>query len=122
MSVYIDEHSSHTLKDAFHQHYIKNGALRFYTWKLNQSSNKQEELTLYNIHNVVARQSIETVNFEIAKGWNSVISEYKRSEYPNLQIDYNALDKSGVQLSIDEFLGFDYDWLNGKPKFKGRKD
>jgi len=122
MSINIEEHKIEILEETYHQYDLNGGSLRFYTWQLNQKKDKKEELTPYNIHKVVARQTIEKLNYETAKRWNTVVSKHSRSEYPNLQIDYDILDDSGVQLSIDEFLGYEYDWENNKPKFKGKKN
>jgi hypothetical protein len=122
MSIQIEEYKSQLLEKIYHQYDLNGGSLRFYTWELNLKNINQEESTQDNIHKVVARQTIQKLNYETDKRWNSVVTEYKRSEYPNLQIDYNELDDSGIQLSVDEFLGFDYDWIKNKPKFKGKKN
>ena len=122
MSIAIKEHINQELNKAYHQYDLKAGSLRFFMWKLDQEKSNQEELTDYNIHKVVARQTIEKLNYETLRRWNAIITEYKRSAYPNLAIDYDDLDGSGKELTIDEFLGFDYDWVNEKPKFKGKKN
>lgn len=121
MSIQINEYIDQASKAIIDQYGISGGSLRFYSWRLNKSQSNVEELTPYNIHKVVARQTIERLNYETARRWNSVVTEFKRSQYPNLGIDYDELDQSGLELSVDEFLGFDYDWENEEPKFKGKK-
>ena len=122
MSIQLTEYINQTLEEAYNQFDLNGGSLRFYVWQLREENEIKQEQTTYNIHKVVARQTIEKLNYETAKRWNSVVSEYKRSEYPILQIDYDKLDESGIKLSTDDFLGYEYDWINNQPIFKGKKN
>lgn len=121
MSVYLNEYRTEALSKAYEEYDLKGGVLSFIFWQLNRAQSNADELTSVNIHKVVARQTIDKIIYETSKRWYSVVSEYNRSQYPKLQVDYDKLDESGIELTIDEFLGFDYDWLNKKPKFKGKK-
>lgn len=122
MSIQLTEYINQTLEEAYNQFDLNGGSLRFYVWQLREENEIKQEQTTCNIHKVVARQTIEKLNYETAKRWNSVVSEYKRSEYPILQIDYDKLDESGIKLSTDDFLGYEYDWINNQPIFKGKKN
>jgi hypothetical protein len=119
LSININEHTIEELSKAYHQYDLNGGSLQFSIWKLNESQEPSEELTPYNTHKVVARQAVEKLNYETAKRWNSVVTKDKRSEFPILQIDYDQLDGSGIELSCDDFLGYAYDWEHNKPIIKG---
>lgn len=120
MSIYLNEYRTEAFSKAYEEYDLKGGVLRFMFWHLNKEQSNTDELTSVNIHKVVARQTIDQINYETSKRWNSVVSEYNRSQYPNLQVDYDKLDNSGIKLSSEEFLGYAYNWQNQKPLVKGR--
>lgn len=120
MSIRIKEHINGELEKAYDQYDLRGGSLLFTLWELSTDSEKEEERLEYNIHKVVARQTIDKVNYQTTKRWNNVVTEYKRSEYPNLQVDYDLLDNSGIKITPKEFLGYAYNWNKRKPLVKGK--
>jgi len=120
MSIYLKDYINKNITNAYKEYDLKGGALRFNLWQLNRSKSNKTELNSYNVHKVVARQTIDKIHYETTKRWNSVVTEYNRSEYPELKVDYDKLDNSGIKLSPKEFLGYAYDWQIQKPIVKGK--
>jgi len=120
MSIYLKDYINEKLNNAYQEYDLKGGALRFNLLQLNRHKSNKSELSSYNIHKVVARQTIDKINYETTKRWNSVVTEYNRSGYPELKVDYDILDKSGIKLFTEEFLGYAYDWQIQKPIVKGK--
>lgn len=121
MSIYIKEYINKNHQGAYEDYDLKGGALRFCLWQLNGEKSNKAEMTSNNIHKVIARQTIDKINYETTKRWNSVVTEYNRSQYPELKVDYDLLDKSGIKLYPQEFLGYAYDYQNEKPIVKGKR-
>lgn len=99
----------------------RGGELLFRLFRISENYEGVKPIDKYECHLVVARQTIERINYEMNYHWNRVSTKGNRYSMPVYKIDFDTLDKSGVEVSLEEFLGPYYDLELKRPFIKGRK-
>jgi len=100
----------------------KGGGLLFRIFQIGENYEGKVPEDKYERHLVVARQTIEIVNFESNYHLNRACSKGNRTSLPVLRTDYDELDQSGVEIGLEEFLGPFYDFELRKPFVRGLID
>ncbi len=100
----------------------KGGGLLFPIFRIEENYEGKIPEDKYERHLVVARQTIEIVNFESNYHLNRACSKGNRTSLPILRTDYDELDQSGIEIGLEEFLGPFYDLDLRKPFVRGLLD
>ena len=93
--------------------------IRLFRIKENYEGNMPDDK--YERHLVVARQSLEVINFESNFHLNRACSKGNRTSLPTYKTDFEKLDKSGLEIELEEFFGPFYDLETKKPFVRGVK-
>ncbi len=99
----------------------KGGGLIFRLFRINENHEGKKPEDKYECHLVVARQTLELINFENNFHLNRACSKGNRTSLPILKTDFEELDDSGEEIEIEEFLGAFYDLELRKPLVRGIK-
>lgn len=97
----------------------KGGRLLFRTFRIKENYEGRIPEDKYECHLVVARQTIEIINFESNYHLNRACSKGNRTSLPILKTDFDDLDHSGEKIKVEEFLGCYYDLEKRKPIIRG---
>lgn len=99
----------------------KGGGLLFRLFRINKNYEGKKPDDKYERHLVVARQTLEVINFESNFHFNRACLKGNRASLPILKTDFEELDESGEEIEIEEFLGPFYDLNQKKPLVRGIK-
>lgn len=99
----------------------KGGSLLFHVFQILENHEKFKPTDKYTCHLVVARQTLERINFDMNYLWNRSAEKANRKSLPMYQTNFEELDNSGIELGLEEFLGPFYDSDLHKPFVRGMK-
>lgn len=99
----------------------KGGGLLFHVFQILENHEKFKPTDKYTCHLVVARQTLERINFDMNYLWNRSAEKANRKSLPMYQTNFEELDNSGIELGLEEFLGPFYDSDLHKPFVRGMK-
>ncbi|MEH0158430.1 hypothetical protein V6R21_30535 [Limibacter armeniacum] len=99
----------------------KGGELLFHVFRISENYKGIKPTDKYECHLIVARQTMERVNFDMNYHWNRCASKGNRKSLPEFRTNFEELDNSGISIGLEEFLGAFYDLEQGKPFVRGKK-
>ena len=97
----------------------KGGGLLFPIFRILENHEGLKPTDKYTCHLVVARQTLERINFDMNYLWNRGAEKGNRKSLPMYQTNFEELDNSGIELGLEEFLGPFYDLKLDKPFVRG---
>ena len=101
---------------------MKGGALHFRIFRISENHVGVKPTDQYDCHLIVARQTMERINFDMNYHWNRCASKGNRKSFPIYQTNFDELDNSGLIIGLEEFLGPLFDLEHEKPLVRGIKD
>lgn len=93
----------------------RGGALLHRVYRISENFEGKKPADKYTSHLMVARQTIDKVNFEHNIHWNRCAYKGSRSSFPVYQTNFDELDHSGLEIGLEAFLGPFFDIELGKP-------
>lgn len=99
----------------------KGGGLLFHVFRILENHEGLKPTDKYTCHLVVARQTLERINFDMNYHWKRCVLKGNRGSLPVNQTNSEELDNSGLELGLEEFLGPFYDTDLHKPFVRGMK-
>lgn len=100
----------------------KGGELLFRVFRICENYEGVKPTDRYECHLIVARQTMERINFDMNYHWNRCASKGNRKSLPLYQTSFDELDSSGLKIELEEFLGPFYDLEHEKPFVRGLKN
>ena len=102
-----------TLLSAITDFERKGGVIKFQALRIEEGINE------YESHMIMARQTLEEAHFADNSYYNLISPRGKRSSSPIYQTNFDILDNSGREISVEHFLGPFFDIKSKKPLIRG---
>lgn len=120
MIVNINEIKDQTTQDKILDFEKRGGSFQIGVYQIEKNNEGFIPTDEYYLHLIVARQTLDKLNYDMNFHWNRCIEKNGRSRFPVMTTDYDKLDSSGEKIDLEIFLGTHFDFSQHKPLIRGK--